>query len=99
MTQDRKITCLDCGAEFNFTAADQERHARLGFRNEPKRCAPCRAARKVAARRPLPPRPGAREMHPALCSKCGLPTQVPFKPRGDKPIFCTDCYSASKQQK
>jgi len=36
-------------------------------------------------RRPL-------EMHDTICSKCKQPCQVPFRPTGDKPVFCSDCF-------
>src|SRR3989344_5546265 len=36
-------------------------------------------------RRPL-------EMHDVTCDKCGKQCQVPFKPTGDKPVFCSDCF-------
>src|SRR5207248_3884584 len=45
---DRTLQCVDCGAEFVFTADDQEFHASRGFTNEPKRCPDCRRARKAA---------------------------------------------------
>ena len=32
------------------------------------------------------------EMHEAVCDKCGKDCQVPFRPSGDKPIFCSDCF-------
>jgi CxxC-x17-CxxC domain-containing protein len=32
------------------------------------------------------------EMHEATCSKCGKSCQVPFKPTGSKPVFCSDCF-------
>lgn len=101
---DKQITCVDCGAGFTFTAGEQERFAQLGFTNEPKRCAPCRAAKKAS-------RPdgggggggrsggygggggGRREMFPAVCAQCNKPTEVPFQPRGDRPVYCSDCYS------
>lgn len=31
-------------------------------------------------------------MHDATCSKCGKECQVPFKPTGEKPILCNDCF-------
>jgi len=34
-----------------------------------------------------------REMHPAVCANCGKETQVPFVPRGDRPVYCSDCYA------
>ena len=33
-----------------------------------------------------------REMHDAVCSACGAKCQVPFKPSGDRPIYCRECY-------
>jgi CxxC-x17-CxxC domain-containing protein len=45
--QDRPITCLDCKNEFVFTAGEQEFYDRKGFREVPKRCKPCRDARKT----------------------------------------------------
>ena len=35
-----------------------------------------------------------REMFPAVCSSCGKETQVPFQPRGDKPVYCSDCFES-----
>ena len=32
------------------------------------------------------------EMHEATCSKCGKQCQVPFKPTGSKPVFCSECF-------
>jgi CxxC-x17-CxxC domain-containing protein len=33
-----------------------------------------------------------RQMFPVKCSTCGKDTQVPFEPRGDRPVYCPDCY-------
>jgi len=98
---DRNLTCVDCGAEFVFTADDQEFHASRGFTNEPKRCPDCRRARKAA-------RgdggggggyggggsysSGPRQMYPAKCANCGRDTEVPFQPRGDRPVYCRECF-------
>lgn len=35
---------------------------------------------------------GPREMHTAICASCGKEAQVPFVPRGDKPVYCSDCF-------
>jgi CxxC-x17-CxxC domain-containing protein len=32
------------------------------------------------------------EMHDATCNKCGIRCQVPFRPTGDKPVLCSDCF-------
>ncbi|MCK4336258.1 MAG: DNA-directed RNA polymerase [Candidatus Aenigmarchaeota archaeon] len=33
-----------------------------------------------------------REMHKATCADCGKECEVPFKPSGDRPVYCRDCY-------
>ncbi len=97
--QDRTLTCQDCGQSFTFSADDQQYHAEKGYTNEPKRCPSCRQARRgergdsgygssyssYGSSR--------REMHPAVCAQCGKDTQVPFLPRGDRPVYCSDCFS------
>jgi len=35
-----------------------------------------------------------REMFNATCSQCGGVAQVPFQPRGDKPVYCRDCFQS-----
>lgn len=31
-------------------------------------------------------------MFDAVCDKCGKDCKVPFRPSGDKPVFCSDCF-------
>jgi CxxC-x17-CxxC domain-containing protein len=33
-----------------------------------------------------------RQMFPTTCAECGKDTEVPFEPRGDRPVYCSDCY-------
>ena len=33
-----------------------------------------------------------RQMHSAVCAKCGNDCQVPFKPTIGKPVFCNECF-------
>lgn len=35
------------------------------------------------------------EMHDVVCDKCGKNCQVPFKPTGDKPVLCSECFGRS----
>lgn len=35
---------------------------------------------------------GRPAMHSATCGECGKPCQVPFKPTGDRPVFCDVCF-------
>jgi len=100
----KELACVDCGAKFVFTDEEKARLQRLVDDgkipdwHEPKRCLPCRAAKKKqAGNRPRSGggqgRSGPRELHDVTCSECGQKAQVPFKPRGDKPVYCSDCFS------
>ncbi len=40
---------------------------------------------------------GPREMHKAVCSECGKECEVPFKPSGDRPIYCKDCFMKKRK--
>ena len=89
---DKILTCVDCGAQFTFSAEDQEYHASRGFTNEPKRCSSCRQARK-AERGQGGYGPSSRPTYPAVCAECGQQTELPFEPRGDRPVYCHSCYT------
>jgi CxxC-x17-CxxC domain-containing protein len=41
---------------------------------------------------------GPRQMYPATCSNCGKPTEVPFLPRTDKPVYCRECFQERRGQ-
>ena len=41
---------------------------------------------------------GERKMYEAVCSECGEPCEVPFKPSEDKPVYCDECFGASKSE-
>jgi CxxC-x17-CxxC domain-containing protein len=108
---DKVLTCRDCGQSFVFTVGEQEFFASRGFTNDPSRCRDCRTARRGAsggggggygggyggsggyggggARRD-------REMFSVTCSACGNEALVPFQPRGDKPVYCSDCFSKTR---
>jgi CxxC-x17-CxxC domain-containing protein len=103
VTQDRNLTCVECGSTFAFSAEDQNFHRERGY-TDPKRCPSCRAKRRSdggggmgggsfggGASRGFSS--GPREMHDAVCAECGQKTQVPFLPRGDKPVYCNNCFS------
>ena len=97
--QDKSIQCSDCGATFTFNVEEQEFFQSKGYTNEPKRCPSCRQARKGE-------RYGGsgsgyrtqRQMFPVKCAQCGKDTEVPFEPRGDKPVYCSDCYREVRTQ-
>lgn len=114
MFEDKNLTCVECGQSFVFAGAEQEQYQQRGYTNEPKRCAPCREARKMRMGGGLGGGGGrggrgggggggggmhgggggggARELHTVICAECGKEAQVPFKPRGDRPVYCSDCF-------
>lgn len=91
--QDRTLSCKDCGADFDFTAAEQTFYAEKGFQNDPSRCPSCRSARKQSRRNDAP----QREMFDVVCSGCGAETKVPFNPTAGRPVYCRDCFQANKR--
>lgn len=91
MYEDKTLICKDCGNEFIFTAGEQEFYAEKGFQNEPLRCKDCRIARKNSIR-------GERKMYTINCADCGAEAQVPFEPKNNKPVYCSECYAKHKDE-
>ena len=91
MYQDKTLTCKDCGAEFVFTAGEQEFYAEKGFQHAPQRCKACRDAKKNAAKAP-------REFFTTVCAQCGKEAKVPFQPSNDRPVYCSECFAEMKNQ-
>ena len=106
-TEDKSITCVDCGEEFLFTAGEQSFYRERGLTNAPTRCKACRDKRKAQ-------RDGGghgghgghgggggygrseKAMFAATCSQCGRDTEVPFQPTPGRPVLCRDCFNANK---
>lgn len=93
---DKTLTCRDCGTGFVFTSGEQEFYASKGFTNEPTRCPDCRAARKRGQGGGSSRGSEYRPLFDAVCAQCGKDTQVPFQPRGDKPVYCSECFESMR---
>jgi len=98
---DRTLSCADCGANFTFSADDQSYHAQKGYTNEPRRCPDCRSAKREQRGESSYGGGGGgyggqREMFSATCASCGKEARVPFQPRGDKPVYCSDCFRSQQ---
>jgi CxxC-x17-CxxC domain-containing protein len=99
---DRTLTCRDCGNTFTFTEGEQDFYTQKGF-SEPVRCPDCRQAKRANRNGGGYDSYGdgggggygrsERTMTDVVCANCGKETQVPFVPRGDKPVYCSDCFS------
>lgn len=110
---DRALLCRECGSSFVFTAGEQAFYASRGLTHDPTRCPDCRAARRGSAVSPAGPLAESgyvhygpfasfggrtpRQMHPATCAQCGQMTEVPFVPKGERPVLCSECYASSRR--
>jgi CxxC-x17-CxxC domain-containing protein len=96
---EKLLYCVDCNKSFSFSAEEQEFHASRGFINEPGRCPSCRQAKRTQAPKN---EDGVRDFSlqrktvAVTCSQCGKATRVPFNPRENKAVYCSDCYSRSR---
>ncbi|MFN8532938.1 MAG: zinc-ribbon domain containing protein [Dehalococcoidia bacterium] len=108
---DKTLTCRDCGSAFLFTVGEQEFYASKGFTHEPTRCRDCRSKRRGAdggyggggtystgysGSSSYSTSGSRREMFSATCSNCGKEARVPFQPRSDKPVYCSDCFESHR---
>ncbi len=97
--QDKVLVCIDCGADFVFTAGEQLFFRDKNFKNEPKRCKNCKSKRVAVL---SAPQAGGNAQHftrvetRAICSKCGKETTVPFRPKQGRPIFCRECFTQKR---
>ncbi|MCL2486186.1 MAG: zinc-ribbon domain containing protein [Oscillospiraceae bacterium] len=91
MFEDKNLICKDCGEEFVFTAGEQEFYSSKGFVNEPQRCKNCRDLRKSQGR-------SEREQFIATCAECGGEAKIPFKPREDRPVYCSECFAKQREE-
>ena len=85
---DRVLKCMDCGAEFVFTAGEQLFFANKNFTNDPKRCKSCKTLKKKQV-------PGGGRQQgetTTVCSQCGRKTTVPFRPTQGRPVYCRECF-------
>jgi CxxC-x17-CxxC domain-containing protein len=92
---DRLLICADCGGEFIFTAGEQLFFFDKQFKNDPKRCKPCKFKRAGMSLRPgaNPASAGlSRTETRTKCSECGVETTVPFKPTQGRPVLCRQCF-------
>ena len=90
LASDMTLRCRECGRDFLFTEGEQQFYTSKGLSNTPSRCPDCRAARKNQGGGHQ--RGGQRQYYTAICTKCGQEARVPFQPRGDREVYCSDCF-------
>src|ERR1700682_733810 len=97
---DRLLTCADCGGEFIFTAGEQLFFFDKQFKNDPKRCKPCKSKRAGTGLKAGtgPAAAGlSRTETRTECSACGIETTVPFKPTQGRPVLCRQCFQTKQR--
>ena len=95
---DLDITCAECGTTFPFTEREQDYYRERGL-THPKRCKPCRDARRQNFGGQRQGGGGERERFEIVCDQCGKADSVPFKPQEGRPILCGECFAASRAQR
>jgi CxxC-x17-CxxC domain-containing protein len=98
---DKTLSCRDCGESFIFTTDEQMTFASRGYSNVPGRCPDCLSVRRTnhgSSFASADARSYERVMYPAVCAQCAQATEVPFKPRDDRPVYCSSCYSAQRSR-
>jgi CxxC-x17-CxxC domain-containing protein len=96
--QDKMLKCIDCGADFVFTAGEQLFFHDKQFKNEPKRCKTCKTKRvSVLGAAPPAGQGPAKVETRTTCSQCGKETTVPFRPTQGRPVFCRECFQGKRQ--
>jgi CxxC-x17-CxxC domain-containing protein len=88
---DKVLKCVDCGADFIFTAGEQAFFAEKNFKNEPKRCKACKTKLKEQKQSTGLAAPRGAETT-IICSNCGREAKVPFKPAQGRPVYCHECF-------
>lgn len=97
MTEDLKLVCSDCGQEFTYSTEDQAFFQERGY-SAPKRCKTCRTAKKNEQAGGGGGYSQSESRGTTVtCSACGKQTTVPFEPRGDRPVYCQDCFRSRKK--
>ena len=92
-----KATCSECHKECEIPfkpSDDRPVYCNDCFRNRPKPNTGGRFDRGGRFERPN--FRSDRRMYQATCASCGARCEVPFEPRGGKPVYCNDCFGKNK---
>ena len=95
MFEDRALECRTCGGVFMFSSGEQMFFNERGLANDPVRCPSCRAMRR---RNRAGVGETVQQMHPIVCARCGLSTEVPFQPKPNAHVYCKNCFVDARSQ-
>ncbi len=96
----KKFDRGDRPAMFKATCAECGRDCEVPFKpngSKPVLCSNCFGKPEGGSRfdSRSAPRFGDKPMFRAVCDTCGRDCEVPFKPNGEKPVYCKDCFNKS----
>ncbi len=106
---DKTLICRDCGNTFTFTEGEQDFYSQRGYSDPVRCPDCRAAKKAMRSGDYSDSRGGygngssyggyggygrtERTMTQVVCANCGKDTEVPFVPRGDRPVYCSDCFS------
>lgn len=93
--EDRSINCIDCDADFIWTAGEQAFFRDKNLQNPPKRCKECKQAKNLRlAAITASQESGIRQRIEVSvnCAQCEQTTTVPFYPSQGRPVYCRSCF-------
>ncbi len=93
---DKELRCVACRSTFVWTGQEQRFFHDNGLTNEPKRCRPCRDAKKAEYARAQQEK-GKPVVFDVQCAGCGAGTTVPFVPTQGRPVLCRRCFTSPGQ--
>ena len=90
--EEHEVTCAECGTQTTVPFKPSG--------DRPVKCRDCfqkdRPPRREGGGGGFRNDRGPREEHEVTCAECGTETTVPFKPSGDRPVLCKDCFRDSR---
>lgn len=93
MFEDKTLVCRECRLQ-NSCSLPRSSSSML---TRVSRMSPAAAPLAVLpAVRPMVRIGADRPMFDVVCDGCGRPTQVPFQPRGDRPVYCRECFEKQR---
>lgn len=99
--QSFKAVCADCGRDCDLPfepRGNRPVYCRDCFKNHPQEERPARFDSRGPRRDGKRDSRGSdRPMFSAVCSNCGKTCQLPFEPRSNKPVFCSDCFEQKEK--
>ena len=92
MYEDKTLVCKECGRRVRLHGG----RAGVLRGDAASRMSPSAAKRAAMPARPLPEAP--ESISPPLAHACGGEARVPFEPKSDRPVYCSECFAKMREQ-